>query len=228
MFDDTKKENHESYVMVSASRFVSNCKQTFFGSSIEQGGGVELRIRKASVNRSLNTDWFHGEKEMVSIRMTSSQWADFISTMNVGEGVPATLTYFDGKKIEPPPFKSKRVIFEEEFGDDMKNIADKIEYITKNTKEILSAKKALTKADRESILNSIVMLKQEIEKNLPYVQRTFNESMDKTVLEAKSEYENFIATAIQNIGLENIKGIESVINPTPKGGGLEMQVSKPE
>ena len=51
----------------------------------------------------------------------------------------------------------------------------------------------------------IVMLMQDVNSNLPFVQRSFNKSIDKTVLEAKGEVEAFVMNKVTSLG---IKGLE--------------------
>ena len=49
------------------------------------------------------------------------------------------------------------------------------------------------------------MLRQEIESNVPFIQQSFNEQMDKTVMEAKGEVEGFVMNKLMSAGLEGLQ-----------------------
>jgi len=77
--------------------------------------------------------------------------------------------------------------------------------LTEQAEALLSEKKPPTKADKETILKGIKMLRQEIESNVPFIQQSFNEQMDKTVLEAKGEVEGFVMHKVISTGLEGLQ-----------------------
>lgn len=58
------------------------------------------------------------------------------------------------------------------------------------------------------------MLEQEISANIPFIQKSFNEQMDKTVQEAKGEIECHIATSINKLGIEKINDLKSLSTTT--------------
>ena len=49
------------------------------------------------------------------------------------------------------------------------------------------------------------MLRQEVESHVPFIQNSFNEQMDKTVLEAKGEVEGFVMHKVISAGLEGLQ-----------------------
>ena len=55
------------------------------------------------------------------------------------------------------------------------------------------------------MLKAIDSLRMEWESNIPFVYKMFNEQMDKTVHEAKSEIDAFITGQITRLGLDALK-----------------------
>lgn len=203
--EDRKTYKHESYAMLQLSRVSMGKGTNLFGSSIEHSNTIRLRITEGTVDRHLNRDWYHGGKQYIEVEMSYSQFAEAITALNQGDGVPVTLKYLGGRKIEDCPHVNKRQEFENEFRDRMQKLNDNLKKITEDTEQILNDKKPLTKSDREKIINEIRMLRQEVSSNIPFVAESFNEQMDKTVLEAKGEVEGFVMHKIIAAGLEGLQ-----------------------
>jgi predicted transcriptional regulator len=201
--EDRKYEKHESYGMIQISR-LSGGLSNLFGSSIQHGHTIAVRIKTAKLCRYLNTDWYHDQDEVVEIELSPTQFTEAITNMNTN-GVPCTIRRVQGKRMENPPSKNKKQEFEDEFSDRMKEVAKKLSKLTEQTEKILSSKKAPTKAEKETILHEIGMLNQEVRSNMPFAYRCFNEQMDKTVTEAKGEVEAFVTNKITSLGIKALQ-----------------------
>ena len=205
--DNEKIYKHESFAMLGISRTTCNKGQNLFGSSIKHSNTISLRIYQAKINRQLNRDYFHVTKRtpFIEVEMSYSQFAEAITSLNQGDGVPVTLRYLNGKQMEPCPQFDKRQEFEAEFEREMFKISKSLSKLTEHAEALLDSKKAPTKSEKETILNGIKSLRQEIESNIPFMQKSFNEQMDKTVLEAKGEVEGFVMHKIISAGLEGLQ-----------------------
>jgi len=204
--DDRTTIEHESFAMLGLTRSSCSFSQNLFGSSIQHSHTIKLKIAPAKIDRMLNRDWFHANtKPYIEVEMSYSQFAEAITSMNVGDGVPVTLRRLDGRMIEDCPQFDKRQEFEKEFEKEMLKIGKSLRVLTKQAEALLSEKKPPTKADKEAILKGIKMLQQEIESNVPFIQSSFNEQMDKTVLEAKGEFEGFVMNKVVSAGLEGLQ-----------------------
>ena len=203
---DFKRQEHESYAMLGISRSSSSSGRNLFGSSLKHSNTITLKIRPAIIDRGLNRDWFHAKGvPYVEVEMSYSQFAEAITAMNVGDGVPVTLRYLNGEVIEECPQVDKRQEIDKEFEDEMFKISQSLKKLTEQAETILGDKKAPTKSDKEIILKSIKMLRQEIESNVPFIKQSFTEQMDRTVLEAKGEIEGFVMHKVISTGLEGLQ-----------------------
>lgn len=197
-----EKENikiHPSYGMLRFSR-TTGSDVNLFGSSIRHRDTIRLRISKGSVTRMLNTDYFSSEGDIIDVEMSYSQFAEAITSMNVGMGVPVTIRWMLGKgDIEPCPFDDKRQQFEREFKSNLSKANESTEQLISELETLFKEKKSLTKADKECILNKLTVIQRNISGNNDFLYRQFNEQMDKTTLEAKSEIEAFMQNKLNSI-----------------------------
>lgn len=109
---ETKRENnggvetvreHPAFGTIGAYRFTSGGGIQLFGSPIKHHGGVTIRICQAKEYYSLHRSWVHAGSEIVDVTLSESQWATFVSTMNVGSGVPCTVNHHQSGPLIPCP-----------------------------------------------------------------------------------------------------------------------------
>lgn len=201
-----KTDEHESYGILNISRVSRGGATNLFGSSIRHNRTIALRIGPATKSRSLNSDYYSQKGvPYIEVEMSNAQFAEAITSLNCGVGTPVTVRYVNGDKMADCPEEDKRLVFEKEFREDMEKLTERIRELGEDAKRILSASKAPTKKEKSQILKELEMIEQDIEKNLPFVQKQFNEQMDKTVLEAKGDVEAFISHKINALGLEALK-----------------------
>lgn len=212
------KDKHESYGMLQFSR-VSGGIKALFGSSIQHKDTIVMTLREGEVSRHLNNDYYFGSKEIVQVEMSYSQFAEAITAMNIGTGVPVTIKYIQGKgKMEDCPFVDKKQQYEEEFAEHLEDIKKEASNTISEVKEIFE-KKSIGKGDKEEILKKLQRLESQIGGNTEFIYKQFNEQMDKTVTEAKGEIEAFCQNKMNSIALaalaehqEDFKKLENPID----------------
>ncbi len=194
------RTTHPSYGTLLFSRTSSGGKTPLFGSSIQHRDTICMTLHHASIERGLNRDWIHGDKVIAEVEMSYSQFAEAITSMNIGTGVPVTVrwTEKDGK-IPLCDFVSKREQFEDEFKTQRKNATRVSEELIQEVTELFNQKGTLKKADKEDILRKLNKLKMDIGINTDFIVNQFNEQMDKTVMEAKGEIEAFYQNKVNAI-----------------------------
>lgn len=200
-----EKENHESYGLLSIGRMSSNMKINLFGSSIKHMDTIRLTISRAEKERELNQDFYFPREKLIEIEMSPTQFAEAITTLNHGSGVPITIRMVEGKIMENCPEEDKRKQFEDEFDGEIKKLCYNIKKLTERTKEILNDKKPPNKAEKKEMLNEIFKLEQTINTTIPFISGQFNEQMDRTVLEAKGEVEAFVTNKVNQLGLQELR-----------------------
>lgn len=196
---------HPSFGLISFSRSYGG-ENMLFGSSIKNNNTIRMELKYADCRRNLSNDWYYGNKKIVEVEMSLSQFSELITSMNIGSGVPCTIRYTekDGRipKIQENP--SKKSQFMDEF---VEKIEDAMEITQKQINELKSfmdSKKNFGVKDKNEMINRLMKIKQNIGTNLNFCSECFNEQMDKTVMEAKCEVEAFYQNRINSIAQKNI------------------------
>lgn len=197
----TEREKHPSQVQVSFSRVQSSHPMPFYGSDIKVNNWIQLRIKTSIKKRDLSNDRFHADDTILEIRLSPNQFSELLTTMNVGEGVPGTLTFHQvldlpNGAVPMPVQENKTAIFKEEInllGTDI--MARMIEL--ENTVDGLN----ISKSAKTAILERTRMVKQDITSNLPFILRQAKEQVDKIVSAGKSAVDAFYTGVITRLGI---------------------------
>ncbi len=206
-YEDEEEIEHESYVSVGLSRRQGS-PGTLFGSSLAQHQSyITLKVSKAKLIRSTdgtNTDRIFSSisGDIIEVDLSAAQFAELITTMNIGTGVPGTLRRFMHKSVENPPasmIEAEKV--REGFKQKMHNIAKKLEEHSRGVEEILDAKKNPTQPERSHIKNAFRALSTELRSNLPFVLEIFEEAAEKVVQHAKTEIDSFVTANVMAEGI---------------------------
>jgi len=218
--DDSEEHKHPAFGMASAH--VVHCGgvgggAVLFGTTLKHHQVIRLTIKTARRIRHLHTDWYHEGGELVSADMSFHQFMELLLNRN-SSGVPCTIkSYKDGDRVEPPspPFGSTAETHRQEFRKKTEDVSAELRDIEKQFGELLSGKR-VGKTDLRAILSRIHLAAQEVDQNLPFVMRTFDETVERTVAEAKSEIIAFTGETLKQAG---IKGLEASQAPELLLGG---------
>lgn len=193
------KESHESYGMIGVNRKQSN-GSSLFGSSIEHHTVFSLTIRGAEKHRDLNEDRYYGRDELIQVDMSANQFLELMTNMNVGFGVPCTLRRVGGKAIDDCPEVNQRKVFEREFEETVKESSKKLRNVIDKIGAMF-AQKTIKKADQGEVIGMLRSLEMYMNSHISFMNSQFNEAMDKTVSECKSEVAAFVESKINAMGL---------------------------
>lgn len=209
-------ETHPSWGMVGIYRTQGGGKRQLFGSVLsDHHSTVHLRICRGERKHDLGRDWFSGREEIIDVELSAAQFAEFITTPNVGSGVPCTIRSLNRAQVEPaPPAKIEADRVQDYFRDTMQDIKKRMNDLVTNVNDTLD-KKTLSVKDKDSIRKDIAMLFQRLTSDLPFVSEQFQEAADKVVSATKAEVDAFMTGAIHRAGLETIAktGIPGVAVP---------------
>ncbi|MFA7307628.1 MAG: hypothetical protein WC026_13250 [Hyphomicrobium sp.] len=196
---------HESFGQISFSRVNCNPSQKFYGSELPQDHYITMEVNNSEIIRELSRDRYYNVGiPIMKIRMSSGQFSELITSMNIGSGVCCTIERVDGKKVADLPIQESRKEFvHRKFEERMKIFADKLKSKQQEAKEIVK-KKTLSKDDIHNLTTHLEWLTQEISGNIPFFAECFQDTMDEVVHEAKLEVENAIQHKINVLGLQSL------------------------
>lgn len=219
---------HPSYCLVSFSRRQGNPR--LFGSSLKRHYHyVTLSIKRAKLIRTDTDDIYDGSicGDIVEVSMSAAQFAELITTMNVGLGVPGTLTRLNNQGIaEPPDLSSEAENIQETFAKDLRDFSKSVlEQAIPRAKEIL-AKTSLTKADRAELLGILERVSNRLRDTTPFIIETFNEAVGKRVSAAKTEIDSLFSLLLKKTGLKALQGQLTNLLPTEDPNSPEDEVER--
>lgn len=192
-----------AYVTAKFSRMTGNA--TLFGSSVKHHQMIALEISHADMNRSLSRDWIHGGKPIIEVWFSPNQFAELITTMNMGSGIPGTMRYHSGEMFDLPEIPSKAEQFKEEAKESLTGLLSEIKEEIDKVEILIDEKKPLGQGAKKDLASILRRIEGFVTNNLGFIMSQFAEQMEKTVVEAKAEVEAFVDHAITQTGLEALK-----------------------
>jgi hypothetical protein len=199
---------HESYVLVSFSRRQGSPK--LFASLIDQHHSyITLQVRKTVLRRSDTGDRFDASMaaDVVEVDMSAAQFAELLTTMNIGMGVPGTMRRCMGKFIEAPPDLPGEVEYiKEDFANELKSFSDKILGEKLPRVRNLLNQKTLTKVERQELLFAFEAISNKLKDSVPFILDMFNEAVIRRVTAAKTEIDSLWTTVLHKAGIKQLQG----------------------
>ena len=204
---EVKIYEHPSYGMMSITRYCGG-NGNFFGNDLpmEGSGGIEIELKEATLERNANglhCDSFNPGKLKFRVKMSHLQFAELITNMNT-TGVPVTITNIGTERLDDPPILNKREVFDEEAEEVVSKTKQRANDIIAKVQNLFESKKSLTKKDKEEILRELNQLRMATFDHLPFMQKMFNEQMNKSVLSAKANIAAFVEQ--RRLALKALKG----------------------
>ena len=206
-----EKKQHPSYGMIQLSRSsIGGTGTALFGSSIMHNDVIRLTISNGFMEREDSQDRYFVKTSrkncIVEVDMSYTQFAEAITSLNMVDGVPVTITNIGGQPVPRCPYEDKQKIMRREVEDAADDIARKLVKEAAEVKKLLDEKRVLSKSDREWIVNVLKDAGQRLSSDIPFLNELFQEQMDKTVSEAKGEFESYLQNKMNSIALEALAG----------------------
>lgn len=207
---DENTQKHESQVQVSFSRVTCTGPVAFYGSDVKVNNWIQLKVSTSEKRRNLSNDWYFADKPILTMRLSPNQFSELLTTMNVGEGVPATLTYHNGSllpngRIDPPIEENKTALFKREINERNTVIQDRMRHLESAIDGCNISAKA-----KKQIADEVKMLRQEINSNLPFILLQAEKQVDKIVSAGKSAVDAFYTGVITRLGFAALKSAPQI------------------
>jgi hypothetical protein len=199
---------HPSYGTIGI--FHTSGETNLFGATVPHSHFISLRINGASLRRSLHSDTHFSNEEYIEVRLSYDQFVSFLFSSNQGSGVPCTIARRNGECIEKPPKPvSKRQQFSEEFKHSLGALNADACSLSVEAQELLKRPGGLKANEKDRLLQLVTRLTRDVKSNLPFVEKQFQEQLDKSEAEANSSLQGRLQQTIADLGLE---GLRNTIN----------------
>jgi hypothetical protein len=203
--DDEFEREHPSYGILHISRTSGGTSAIrLFGSPLATHyGTIRLTISKGKWLHGLHHDRYFGmNKDFIEIEMSAAQFADAITSLNMGSGTPCTIRYVDGKRVEnPPDHATEAEHIRDNFEDSLGKYAQKAHTYRKKIEELTSKLSAKAK---DEIRIALDVMEQQLTSNVPFVVKQFQEATTRVTTAAKAEVEAFVTGVVRAAGLASI------------------------
>jgi len=192
--DERGNETHPAFALIGASRVQNSAPgTTLFDSDIRHQHSIIVRIKRAERKRDLNHDWIHSRGELIEVELSEAQWASFVSSMNTGDGTPATLRWTaEDKQIPGLPFQPR-------LAESMREVRDAAD------KTFAKIADALAEYEAHKTVANLRALRAAVENagaNLQFAASSLTEHAENVVQRARADIEAFVVNKAQQLGVE--------------------------
>ena len=175
--DDEFEREHESYGILHISRMTSSGSGIrLFGSPLATHyGTIRLSISKGKWIHGLHHDRYYGmNKDFIEVEMSAAQFADAITSLNLGSGAPCTIKYVGGERMaEPPNHATEAEHIRDGFEGSLDKYKAKAHTYRKKIEELTSK---LSQKARDEIRIALDVMEQQLGSNVPFVVKQFQEA----------------------------------------------------
>jgi hypothetical protein len=194
--DEHGDEHHPAWALIGASRVQSSAPgATLFDSDIRHQHYVVVTLRRATRKRKLNHDWLHpsSRQPLVEVAMSEAQWASFVSSMNVGNGVPCTLRTAEGDWNVPG------VPYEPRLRESMAEVHTATD---KALEDIRAAFAKVKDKPNKGNLRDLEIALQNATPNVAFAAESLSKHAENVVQKARADIEAMVVAKAQQLGLE--------------------------
>lgn len=191
---------HPAFAQIGASRVSGGA--SLYGSDFQHQNFVRIHISGSEMRRSLSNDWPFSRRTYIEVDLSEAQWASFVSSMNVGQGILCTLRYQGGEQIpELPPAASRRDQFKDEAKATCKEAMKRIDELCAEISELKISQKA-----KDELVKRARRVSSTMTSSLPFVLDQFAEHMETTVEKAKIEINAYAVNTVMRAGIASLGG----------------------
>jgi hypothetical protein len=197
---DQVTRSHPAFGLIGASR--GGVGGNLFGSPIKHNSGISITIYEAQEEHSLNRDWYHQRSMVCEVHLSEAQWATFVSTLNVGSGVPCTFRWkpASAQLQDVPPIVDDFVLSKS--ADDIARSAGErardVKAAYAVVEEMLDGRRKMNKSELERIKGLLIQHAEHAEANAKYLANSLTEHLEKATTAAKAELSAFATRLAMN------------------------------
>lgn len=214
------RKTHPAYGMLRFSR-ASGDPGKLFGSEINHTSYIQMELVPGEELRSLSHTWHFGRaKCLCSVRMSAAQFAELITTMNAGSGVPVTIDFLDDDMGQRPYIEDHDALHEQVKSEVRKEADDAFKdaaQLAARLKEVLSQSK-LPKVKQEELIGLVDKVTRAVTGSLPFIIDQYQEAAEKVGAKAKAELDAYATALVHRLGEQALKQL----NEEPPKPALEV------
>lgn len=195
------RETHESYGMIGVSRVQSSDRCALFGSDAGYRNLIEIRLQGGGQRvRSLNHDSYRASgPALFSVWLTEAQYAQMITSPNVGSGVPCTILRAGERTFSRPEqtaavierFKVEAQVYIDDAVSNLRTAQTEIEAIS-------SGERKANKATLRELHSKLEKAEQNLSSNQEYLVGCLQERLEVMNSQAETNSRLTLAAVFRN------------------------------
>lgn len=214
--DEIERETHPAFGWAQVNT-VHGGDGSLFDSEIKHQHYVVLRISHADRKRDLHRDWIHERGRIVEVAMSMAQWGALVSSFG-SSGVPVTLTWAEGDRIEPPPYAPRMEHSVSEVADASDRVFGSVADAIKELREVFDAKGG--RRDMAAALRNAEIRLGNAKSNLTFAADSLTEHVENVVTKARYDIEAAVQMAAER-GLDAGDPIAGLLGAAPADPPVE-------
>jgi hypothetical protein len=199
MKDDGKETTHPSYALAVFSR-TQGGGRAVFGSELLHHDTIRLRVSRAKHIEDLAHEWYFPTQEILELEFSPHQFATLLTTLNVGSGVPCTLTRLEGQSFKYEPPTDLRTRYQADLDDAGKDAVRSLIEL----QELIDTL-PLSGVKKKELLGKVSAVRNKVSGTMPFIVNQFHEKMETVVADGKAAIEAFTMGMVVKTGLEALQ-----------------------
>jgi hypothetical protein len=217
--DATRVRSHPSFALIHAARVSGGA--FLFGTPIKHNGFIEVTVDYAYEEYSLHRSWYGPKDHVLTLRMSEAQWASFVSTLNVGSGVPCTITHARRGPVERLAELEQVETWVAARQHDIKQTVErdmaKLRDVQARIERLRKKPGGASKKDFEELETLMTQAVENAPSNYKFLAESLSEHTENLVTEAKSEITAFATrVAMGNQQIEKSVDVEAIEDKSTK------------
>ncbi len=204
MSDDETTIEHESFGLLSFHRIHAGNGKPLYGSALKHSEIIRMTLYKSKQVRNLHENRYYPKEVLFEVDLSPQQFAEVITTLNMGHGIPVTIYRMLGKQLKDCPYEDEREIFTKEFQQRIDKVTKTAQSLMEKANALLSQKNPLKAAEKEELKNLLYRIDQELKSNMQFTSTMFQETVEKTVSSGKQEIEAFWRGIVESLGVQKL------------------------
>jgi hypothetical protein len=199
-------KSHPCFGLIQISRVNSMPPARCFGSELKSHTTMLLRITEGEEHYHLHSKHYYNKRQIVEVELTPTQYAEMLTSMNMGVGVPCTIKYrADVGHI--PGFIDNDTL-REQINKDLKADIAGVIALTKSLRKELDTTLAttnLSQSKKKALTDIVQRIDMELVSNMPFVLDQYREAVEKVTQNAKAEVDAFVGHTVTQLGFKSME-----------------------
>ena len=198
---------HPAFGMIQVNRIQKGGADRLFGSPLSRHGStIMIRVMRGRRVHRLSEDNYYASRsdEIVELELSAGQFAELITHMNMGDGVPCTLRHVGREALPGIPDDDLSEVERIEAGleETVRKATERLREAVADATAILDSKGTLKKAERELLRGALNRAVREATSNIPFVAEQAREAVQRGADAIKREADAFVSAVIHRAGLD--------------------------